>query len=155
MTPIADHPHTNPKRERGPETSPKRQQGSATTTPSQPNPIGSLAEIAQPSGANESHIMRALQEYRTAREAGVSPDRQEFLARHADIATELSQCLEALDFVYEAAPKFQESALEPAGLLRTSEVPKTSEVFAETQPPMPLGDYQIIREIGRGGMGVV
>ncbi len=155
MTPIADHPHTNPKHERGPETSPKRQQGSATTTASQPNPIGSLAEIAEPSGTNESRIMRALQEYRTAREAGANPDRHEFLARHADIATELSQCLEALDFVYQAAPRFQDSALEPAGLLQTSEVFKASEVSAEAQPPLPLGDYQIIREIGRGGMGVV
>src|SRR5713101_1701953 len=112
MTPIADHPHTNPKRERGPDASPKRRQGSATITESQPNPIGSVAEIAEPSGTNESHIMQALQEYRTAREAGTSPDRREFLARHADIATELSQCLEALDFVYEAAPKFQESTPE-------------------------------------------
>src|SRR5260370_31756971 len=113
MTPIANDPHTNPKRERGsdtspkrergPDDSPKRQQGSATTTASQPNPIGSLAEIAEPSGTNESRIMRALQEYRTAREAGANPDRHEFLARHADIATELSQCLEALDFVYQAA----------------------------------------------------
>src|SRR5260370_9447951 len=108
MTPIADHPHTNPKHERGPETSPKRQQGSATTTASQPNPIRSLAEIAEPSGTNESRIMQALQEYRTAREAGANPDRQAFLTRHTDIALELSQCLDALNFVYEAAPKLQE-----------------------------------------------
>src|SRR6266851_4266804 len=165
MTPIADHPHTNPKRERGPDTSPKRergpdtspnrQQGSATPPASQLNSIGSLAAIAEPSGTNESRIMQALQEYRTAREAGANPDRQEFLARNADIASELSQCLEALDFVYEAAPKFQDSELEAAGLLPTSEVSRTSDVSADAQPPLPLGDYQIIREIGRGGMGVV
>src|SRR6266849_7972441 len=164
MTPIADDPLTNPKRERGPDTSPKRergpdspkrQQGSATITASQPIPIGSVAEMAEPSGTNESRIMHALREYRTAREAGTSPDRQKFLTRYADIATELSQCLDALNFVYEAAPKFQESALEPAGLLPTSEVFRTSDVSADAQPPLPLGDYQIIREIGRGGMGVV
>ncbi len=165
MTPIADDPLTNPKRERepdtspkherGPDDSPKRQQGSATATPSQSNAIGSVAQIAEPSGTNESRIMQALQEYRTAREAGANPDRQKFLTRHSDIANELAQCLEALDFVYEAAPKFQDSALEPAGLLPTSEVFRTSDVSADAQPPLPLGDYQIIREIGRGGMGVV
>jgi hypothetical protein len=98
--------------------------------------------------------MRALQEYRTAREAGVSPDRQEFLAHHADIATELSQCLEALDFVYEAAPKFQESTPELRSVAEAADL-FSSDAASVGQPPLPLGDYQIIREIGRGGMGVV
>src|SRR5229473_6563015 len=84
--------------------------------------ISNLAPGGSTGPKDESRIMQALQEYRTAREAGANPNRLEFLTRHADIASELSQCLEALDFVYEAAPKLQDSALEPAGLLQTSEV---------------------------------
>src|SRR5438132_9264310 len=130
MTPITDDPQTSPKREQGPDTSPKRQQGSATTS-----------EIVEPSGTNESHIMQALQEYRTAREAGVSPDRHIFLTRHADIASELSQCLEALDFVYKAAPKFQESTPELGSVAAVADL-SSSDAASVAQPPMPLGDYQ-------------
>jgi serine/threonine protein kinase/tetratricopeptide (TPR) repeat protein len=91
---------------------------------------------------DDSRVVRALQEYRAARQAGMLPDRGEVLARFPHAAAELSACLDALDFVQAAAPQLQAApphVVEHAGL------------SAEA----PLGDYRLVREIGRGGMGVV
>src|SRR5205823_14526365 len=68
------------------------------------------------------------------------PARRAFLARHADIAGALSDCLDGLDLVHTAGPRLRDSApAAPAG----------------AEPPAALGDYRIVRELGRGGMGVV
>src|SRR5205823_11120930 len=68
------------------------------------------------------------------------PARRAFLARHADIAGALSDCLDGLDLVHTAGPRLRDSApAAPAG----------------AEPPAALGDFRIVRELGRGGMGVV
>jgi serine/threonine protein kinase len=94
-------------------------------------------------GSDDPRVVLALREYVIALEAGQKPNRQEFLAGHTDIAGALAECLAGLELVYEAAPQLQQSA---------SSVANGSEEF---QPLAPLGDYRILREIGRGGMGVV
>jgi serine/threonine protein kinase len=88
-------------------------------------------------GAEEARVLRAVEEHWAAVHAGHKPNRQEFLARHADIAGPLAKCLDGLEFVYTAAPELSGPAAE------------------DVQPSTPLGDYQIVREVGRGGMGVV
>src|SRR5262249_36058383 len=67
------------------------------------------------------------------------PKRDEFLACHADIADALDKALDGLDFIQSIAPRLHpfEAAVK------------------EVQPEGPLGDFRIVREIGRGGMGVV
>ena len=85
-------------------------------------------------------VIRALQEYRAARAAGQVPDRQELLARHPEVADELAACLDALDLVQAAGPALAAPAPPPAG---------------DVEPLTRLGDFRIVREIGRGGMGVV
>jgi serine/threonine protein kinase len=87
-------------------------------------------------------LMAALQEYQTALAAGNRPDREEFLARYPDVAAELADCLDGLDFLHDAAP-----GLLPSGI---SEHPAI-----QAQPDGTLGDFRLIRELGRGGMGVV
>jgi serine/threonine protein kinase/WD40 repeat protein len=86
-------------------------------------------------------VVRALQEYRTAAEAGRPPARSEFLARFPALTGELAACLDALDFVCEAAPLLCADDHDSAA--------------AGEAPGTPLGDYLIVREIGRGGMGIV
>src|SRR5205807_3148746 len=76
-----------------------------------------------------------------ALEAGRHPDRQAFLAGHAQIAAVLARALDGLEFIQTAAPQFPEPAADDPG--------------AAIQPEGPLGDFRIVREIGRGGMGVV
>jgi hypothetical protein len=95
----------------------------------------------------EASIMRVVEEYRAAVQTGGKPDRQAFLARHPEIAELLAECLDALEFIENAAPQLQPSALEQAN--------QVSAMAAEIQPEGPLGDFRIVREIGRGGMGVV
>jgi serine/threonine protein kinase/tetratricopeptide (TPR) repeat protein len=85
----------------------------------------------------------ALQEYLAAVEAGTAPPREQFLAHHPDLADDLDACLEALCFIGRAAAGHRSVA---AGVV---------EVDPPEQPLGQLGDFRIVREVGRGGMGVV
>src|SRR5215475_9422630 len=88
-------------------------------------------------------MARALEDYLAAAAAGTAPPREQFLARHPELAEDLDACLEALHFIGRAAQGPRSVA---AGL-------------TEVQPPEQavgqLGDFRILREVGRGGMGVV
>jgi serine/threonine protein kinase len=84
-----------------------------------------------------------VQEYLAALEVGQRPDRQTFLDRYPGIAAALAECLDALEFMHTAAPQIQ-----PA-------VDSSQSRAATLSTRTPLGDFRIIREIGRGGMGVV
>jgi serine/threonine protein kinase/tetratricopeptide (TPR) repeat protein len=99
---------------------------------------------AGPPAPDDPRVTQALEEYLAALEAGRPPDRPEFLARHADIAAALGKCLDGLEFIRAAAPQLHSSLAD-----RAAPPP------AEIQPEGPLGDYRLVREVGRGGMGVV
>ena len=86
-------------------------------------------------------LLRAAQEYLAALEAGRRPDRAEFVARFPGLAEQLATYLDALDMVHGASPL----------LPRPSPSPATDGAI----PIEALGDFHIVREIGRGGMGVV
>jgi serine/threonine protein kinase len=69
------------------------------------------------------------------------------LERHPEISEALAKCLGGLDFVRAAAPLFDEpGAGQPASLPGPT---------GENALAAPLGDYHLVREVGRGGMGVV
>jgi serine/threonine protein kinase/Tfp pilus assembly protein PilF len=93
--------------------------------------------------ADDRSVVQALDEFLAAVEAGQQPDRAAFLAAHAEIAEPLAKCLDGLAFIQDARPALQESALTPAVLAGPAVC------------TAPLGDYRLIREIGRGGMGIV
>jgi serine/threonine protein kinase len=90
---------------------------------------------------DDPRVIAALDEYLAALEAGQRPNRQAFLARHAAVADALAECLDGMEALHEASSSTQ---LPAAGL-----------PAGEWQPGTPLGDFRIVREIGRGGMGVV
>jgi serine/threonine protein kinase len=93
---------------------------------------------------DDPRVFQAVQEYLVALEAGERPEPEEFLDRHPEIRESLTECLEALQFVHTAAER---------SLPSTRRLPDLPGV----EPPtaVPLGDFQLLREIGRGGMGVV
>src|SRR5262245_15733343 len=93
----------------------------------------------------EPEVIQAVQEYQAALGAGACPDRGALLARFRATAPALAECLDGLEFVQAAA-----RGLSWQGSPRT-------EVSPEGPPPWtePLGDFRIVRELGRGGMGVV
>lgn len=92
---------------------------------------------------DDPRLIRAVQEYQAALERGAPPPRGEFAARFPELAPALGECLDALEFVHAAAVGLASAAQEMP-------LPHDSELRQ-----MPLGDFRIVREIGRGGMGVV
>ncbi len=95
---------------------------------------------------DDPRLINAVQEYMAAVEAGKRPNRQEFLAQHSDIAKDLSACLQGLAFINQAAAHISDAS--------QSELKRGTTVQSDI-PAQPLGDFQLIREIGRGGMGTV
>jgi serine/threonine protein kinase len=93
---------------------------------------------------DDPRVIAALEEYLAALKAGQAPDRLAFQARHPEIAGVLAECLDGLEWMWGAAPG-----------LRPAAVPAVAPVGGGVEPGTPLGDFHIIREIGRGGMGVV
>lgn len=81
-------------------------------------------------GDGTSELARVLDQYLAELEAGRAPDRARLLAAHPHLGPQLEQALAGLEFVHQATG-------------RTNGV------------PVQLGDFRIVREVGRGGMGVV
>src|SRR4051794_28811852 len=77
--------------------------------------------------------------YLKAVEDGAEPDRADWLARHPALAGDLAEFFADLDGVDRLA--------RPLRAVAAADPP--------TGPDRRLGDYQLIREVGRGGMGVV
>jgi serine/threonine protein kinase/tetratricopeptide (TPR) repeat protein len=88
---------------------------------------------------DDPRVIAAVEEYVSALEAGEHPNRAAFLARHADVGSVLAGCLEGLQFMRAARPELDESGTAQA----------------DPAAAAPLGDFRIIREVGRGGMGIV
>lgn len=95
------------------------------------------------SAPDEGRLLQAVQQYLRELESGKRPNRQEWLARYPDLGPALEECLEGLGFMHQAASAMRLAESKPAGL------------GFGLQPGMPLGDFEIVREIGRGGMGIV
>jgi serine/threonine protein kinase/WD40 repeat protein len=103
---------------------------------------------APPDELDDPRVTRALEEYLAEREAGRRPDRKEFLARHPAVAAALAGCLDGLEFL--AGSLGPASGLGPPAPERAGDGPAPPGAA-----PDCLGDYRLLREIGRGGMGVV
>ncbi len=110
--------------------------------------------------SREARIQEAIVDYLAAVERGEQPDRDPFLARHADIAEELQKLISAI-------PSSGQMAGTPDASRPTILLPPVSGLRAETialegqTPSKPrtfvrrFGDYELLEEIARGGMGVV
>ncbi len=87
-------------------------------------------ETVPPQADSAAAVASILDRYMAALAAAEAPDREQLLAQHPELAAQLEACLAGIDFVHRATGP---TAEEPA----------------------VLGEFRIIREIGRGGMGVV
>jgi outer membrane protein assembly factor BamB len=92
--------------------------------------LGQTQPAAPEPEAATMALARILDQYLADLQAGRAPDRDRLLADYPQLAAELEQCLSGIDFVHRAA--------QPGD-----------------GTPAQLGDFRILREIGRGGMGVV
>ncbi|MFC1596542.1 protein kinase [Planctomycetota bacterium] len=76
--------------------------------------------------------------------SGQRPSVQEYADRHPDLAEKIHRVFPALVMMEDLAPRDGDSQVEPSDGARNFE-----------HAPVDLGDYHIIREVGRGGMGIV
>ncbi len=100
--------------------------------------VSSIAPLPE---AVERQLLSVLEGYLNDLENGHRPDVEKLAAEYPGLAVPLRECLGGIEFLHEAA-----DGLRPE-----------RRASRETEPASSkrLGDYEIIREIGRGGMGVV
>ena len=85
-----------------------------------------------PPGESAAELARVLDEYMAAVQAGEAPDRDRLVAEHPGLASQLGPCLASINFIHNA------------GRVEGPDAAVTM-----------LGEFRIVREVGRGGMGVV
>ncbi|WP_442510945.1 serine/threonine protein kinase [Novipirellula sp. SH528] len=95
--------------------------------------------MSQLDETDDDRVVAAVKDYMRMLDAGNAPSHELFLQQHADIADELGPSLEGLALVHRAAEPKSSSMVVP-----------DAEFTAK-----PIGDFQIVGELGRGGMGVV
>jgi eukaryotic-like serine/threonine-protein kinase len=92
---------------------------------------------------DQERLAQILDDYLVAIEQGLPVSPEELLARYPEDAAQLRGYLSGLQLFHAAA------GVSP-------EQEQSSPTFGPLPQPMQkLGDYQLVREIGRGGMGVV
>ena len=85
-------------------------------------------------------VVKALQECQVALDRGEPIDRAAMLEKYSEIRSELSSCLDGLELMRSA------NVFEGAS---------AAQATAQLSPRASLGDFRIVRELGRGGMGIV
>ncbi|MBI3463010.1 MAG: serine/threonine protein kinase, partial [Planctomycetes bacterium] len=114
---------------------------------------------------SEQRLDEVIAAYLEALDVGQAPDRNEFLSQHADLAPELQRFFADHDRLQELAkPLRPATGPTPAGSPAANgaraaanspaqdagDTPSTPETL-----PSRFGDYELLAEIARGGMGVV
>ncbi len=86
--------------------------------------------------SDDPRVLKVARHYLAELEAGRAPDRRAYQSRYPELAGVIGECLDGVELAHAAG-----RAMNP--------------VAAPASTPEPLGDFRIVREIGRGGMGVV
>src|SRR5262245_22813829 len=91
-------------------------------------------------------VERLVEEFIERERRGDRPTIEEYEVAHPDVAVELRKLLEAVAFIRDLKPGSSDAA-ELHG--------NRSAATADGWPPERFGDYRSLREVGRGGMGIV
>src|SRR5438067_1031219 len=113
----------------------------------------------------DERLHEVIAAYLEAAEAGPAPDRAELLAGHPDLADELAAFFADQDRVAAAAAPLRAAAPPPDPYATLPPVDETATLAPReeepggSRPPLAVvryfGDYELLEEIARGGMGVV
>ncbi len=108
---------------------------------------------------NEDEVIQAVKQYMQLLESGSAPLIDQFVARYPHISGPLQIALEGLAMVHHGGdgpsmPSPLMPSLNPEVNL-TMGLPSGFQPTDKEFTGKPIGDFQIVSEIGRGGMGVV
>jgi eukaryotic-like serine/threonine-protein kinase len=118
-----------------------------------------MTQDSNPSTERQQRLNEVLAAYLEAVESGKQPDQQEWLARHPDLASELIEFFANQERMADVAAPLKAGAAAEIPL--TKEDPTLPLESSATNGPPPgtkvryFGDYELLEEIARGGMGVV
>jgi serine/threonine protein kinase/tetratricopeptide (TPR) repeat protein len=90
-------------------------------------------------------VLELAEEFLERYRQGERPSLKEYIDRHPELAAEIKE-------VFPAMALMENVALADESLDGAATGPATP---VESLPPQQLGDYRILREVGRGGMGIV
>src|SRR3954463_7430546 len=97
--------------------------------------------MASPDSGPYGLLDPRAEEFAARSRRGERPSPEEYAGRHPELAEEIRELFPALVEI-EQVEQGRREAIGPVG----SRAPT---------PPRQVGDYRIVREVGRGGMGVV
>jgi WD40 repeat protein len=100
---------------------------------------------------HDDQLSEVIAGYLEAMKTGKAPDRQDLLARHPNLAPELAAFFADHDRMRKAAEPAPTGPSEP---VTTSSEPAAGEA-ASLDPGRRFGDYELLAQIARGGMGVI
>src|SRR5438552_687458 len=104
------------------------------------------------STAQEQRVNEVIAAYLKAVQAGAKPDRQQWLARHPELADELEAFFADQDQFDRLAEPLRAVLPPPCPAAATPGPADTVTIGSQVRR---FGDYELFEEIGRGGMGVV
>src|SRR5262245_42327025 len=96
---------------------------------------------------DDPRVWELVTEFQEELKAGRRPDRMAYVNRYPELAGAVAECLDGLQMLH--------SGLSSAGSAPRKPGQGQSPDVAVAPSSAPLGDFQIIGEIARGGMGVV
>jgi tRNA A-37 threonylcarbamoyl transferase component Bud32 len=108
--------------------------------------------------ASENAVNVVLAAYHQAVDAGQAPNRADFLAQHPEMSDELRAYFADLDQVESLArplPEVAQPSPPHAGQAMTDTGGNDGRPETRADQVADLGEYELLEEIGRGGMGVV
>jgi WD40 repeat protein len=109
-----------------------------------------MTSDARNTSTHEQRLQQVLAGYLEAEQAGRVPDRQELLAHHPDLAADLASF-----FAYHDRLRHLAAPPTPPAMLDATAGLATPTSAAAGAPGHIFGDYELLEEIARGGMGVV
>ena len=103
----------------------------------------------------DQQLDEAITSFLKAQESGQNPDPAVWLARHPDLASELTEFFAAQERINRVAAPLRDAAVSPDPNDAPTLAPSESITATSLGRLRYFGDYELLEEIARGGMGVV